>query len=137
MSHKKYTINRLDETSRQRLGEVVRFCIVGVIAVVIQYAVYQLLLPYMHPTLGNTIAYLVSFLFNYIASTRFTFRVKSTARRGIGFALSHLVNYLMQTMLLALFLWLGVEKQLAIIPVMAICVPMNFVLVRYFLTKQS
>ena len=33
-------------------------------------------------------------------------------------------------------LWLGLPKNLALIPVFAICVPINFILVRYFLKKQ-
>jgi len=114
-----------------------RFALVGTTAVVIQYGVYLLLLSWLLPVVANTIGYLISFLFNYIASVRYTFRVKSSARRGLGFAFSHLVNYLLQTGFLALFLWLGLAKAWAMIPVFAICVPVNFILVRFFLTKDS
>ena len=90
----------------------------------------------LHPTISaNTLAYLVSFAFNYIASTRFTFRVKATTKRGMGFALSHLVNYTMQTLLLQVFLFVGMPKQWALIPVFCVCVPVNFLLVRFFLRK--
>ncbi len=40
-------------------------------------------------TTANTIAYIVSFIFNFIASTRYTFKVKANAKRGAGFTLSH------------------------------------------------
>lgn len=120
---------------RKTIGEVVRFGLVGITATLLQYVLYLLLLRWMHPAMANTLAYLLSFAFNYVASTRFTFRVKSTAKRGAGFALSHLINYTMQTVLLILFLRFGLEKQWALIPVFCICVPVNFLLVRHFLHK--
>jgi hypothetical protein len=63
--------------------------------------------------------------------------VASTARRGAGFTLAHLVNFLLQTVLLALFLRLGLSKPVAMIPVFAICVPVNFLLVRRALKKPT
>ena len=114
-------------------GELARFIVVGVTAVALQYATYLILLLWLRPTVANTIAYAVSFLFNYIASTHYTFRVKSNRRRGAGFALAHVINYTLQTLLLTLFLGLGLTKAVAILPVFAICVPLNFLLVRFFL----
>ena len=140
----------INHFGKERLGEIIRFGIVGVLAVAIQYGVYLLLitlfsdnssLPFSEgagvgfPLLANCFAYVVSFLFNYVASTRYTFHVRSTARRGAGFTLAHLVNFLLQTLLLALFLRLGLSKPVAMLPVFAICVPINFLLVRYFLKK--
>ena len=149
-----------DITSRfdkEQFGEIIRFGIVGVLAVAIQYGVYLLLIwlfaDQAHtsyedtsrdgfrgdyfPLLANLIAYVVSFLFNYAASTRYTFRVRSTARRGAGFTLAHIVNFLLQSLLLALFLRLGLSKPVAMLPVFAICVPVNFLLVRYFLKSKT
>lgn len=129
-------INRLDEQQREKLGEIVRFGIVGIVATLIQAGTYCLLVGVLNYVVANTIAYIVSFLFNYIASTHYTFRVKSTAKRGVGFLLSHVVNYLLQTATLAFFVWIGMEKRLALIPMFCICVPVNFLLVRYFLKKK-
>ena len=78
-----------------KMGEVLRFAIVGVAATLIQYGVYFVLVLWLNPTLAMTIAYAVSFAFNFVASTRYTFRVKASARRGAGFALSHAVNYVL------------------------------------------
>ena len=121
---------------RKKLGEIVRFIIVGSSAAAIQYSPYLLLICWLQPLIANTIAYLVSFIFNYIASTRYTFRVKSTTKRGAGFVFSHIINYLLQSGFLKLFLWLGFSKQIALIPMFAICVPINFLLVRFFLHKK-
>ena len=127
--------NRLDEQQREKLGEIIRFGIVGTVSTLIQAGTYCLLVGILNYVVANTIAYIVSFIFNYIASTKYTFRVKSTAKRGAGFLLSHVVNYLLQTATRAFFVWLGMEKRLALIPMFCICVPINFLLVRYFLKK--
>lgn len=121
---------------KKKLGEIVRFIIVGGLATAIQYGIYLLMLLWLQPLLSNTIGYFVSFIFNYIASTRYTFRVKSTTKRGLGFVFSHIVNYLLQTLTLHAFLLLGLDKKIAMIPMFAICVPINFVLVRFFLHRK-
>ena len=126
---------RLTPQQRQKLGEVVRFGIVGVLATLLQYAIYTVLLLWCSPSLSMPVGYILSFIFNFIASTRFTFKVETNARHGAGFALSHVVNYLLQMATLNFFLWIGVSKTLAPIPMFCICVPVNFVLVRFFLKK--
>lgn len=142
----KQKINNMDEAKHQKLGEVVRFGIVGGLATVLQYVIYLAMMPVLAhfiPKMGdhtlattsNTIAYVVSFIFNFIASTRYTFKVKANAKRGAGFTLSHVVNYSMQTLCLNLFVGLGMLKQWAMIPTLCICIPINFLLVRFFLKK--
>ena len=139
-------INHLGDKRRQQLGEVVRFGIVGVTATLLQYFIYWLLLrlaihwdveagTHTLSTVAMTIGYVVSFIYNFIASTRFTFRVKANARRGAGFLFSHVVNYSLQMLTLNLFLLLGIGKQWAPIPMFGVCVPINFLLVRFFLKR--
>lgn len=139
-------INHLGDKRRQQLGEVVRFGIVGVSATLLQYFIYWLLLrlaihwdveagTHTLSTMAMTIGYVVSFIYNFIASTRFTFRVKANARRGAGFLFSHVVNYSLQMLTLNLFLLLGIGKQWAPIPMFCVCVPVNFLLVRFFLKR--
>lgn len=142
----KEKISQLDGSKKEKLGEMMRFGVVGVIAVIIQYAIYLLMIPmltFFIPKIGdhalatsaNTVAYIVSFIFNFIASTRYTFKVKANAKRGIGFTLSHIVNYTLQTVFLNLFVGIGLIKQIAMIPTLCICVPINFILVRFFLKR--
>jgi putative flippase GtrA len=125
----------IDRFGKERLGEVIRFGVVGVIATLIQFMVYWLLIRWLNPSVSMTIGYGVSLVFNYLASTYFTFRVKASARRGAGFLFSHGVNYLLQMITLNFFLWLGVSKELAPIPMFCVCVPVNFLLVRFFLKR--
>ncbi len=113
-----------------KLREIIRFGIVGLLATLIQFVVYQLLCPVLAPFLANTIAYLISFTFNFFATTHYTFRVKSSFQNGVRFALCHIINFFLQSATLALFLHLGLDKQTAIIPMFAVCVPLNFLLVR-------
>lgn len=123
---------------RERWGEILRFAIVGTTAVAIQYAVYLVMIHLAHTgmNVANTVAYLVSFLFNFVASTRYTFKVKATAGRGLAFAFCHVVNYLLQLLMLNLFVEWGVGKTWAPLPMFAVCVPVNFLLVRYFLKQE-
>lgn len=112
-----------------------RFCIVGVIATAIHYGIYWLGLKVLSPNWAYTIGYATSFCCNYLMTAKFTFRKKATAKNGIGFALSHLVNYGLQMGCLNLFLALGVGAKLAPIPVYCICIPVNFLLVRFVFNK--
>lgn len=125
----------IDRFGRERLGEMIRFGVVGVIATLIQFAVYWLLIHWLNPSVSMTIGYGVSLVFNYLASTYFTFRVKASTRRGAGFLFSHCVNYTLQMISLNFFLWLGISKELAPIPMLCVCVPVNFLLVRFFLKR--
>ncbi|EHO69671.1 GtrA family protein [Segatella maculosa] len=131
----KLITNPLEPKRKQQIGEIVRFGIVGGVATLIQYGVYLLMLYAVSPTLSNTIGYAVSFLFNFVASTRYTFKVKTNARHGAGFALSHLINYGLQIVMLHLFMALGVSEKLAPVPMFCVCVPINFLLVRFFLKR--
>lgn len=135
MSPKNLIRQHTTPAQRQRLGEVVRFGIVGVAATALQYAIYWALLHVLSHNLALTIGYIVSLIFNFLASTRYTFRVKANARHGAGFAFSHLVNFLLQLATLNLFIFLGVPEHLAPIPMFCVCVPTNFLLVRFFLKR--
>ena len=118
------------------MGEVVRFGFVGVVATAIQYGIYLLLKDCMAEVVANTIGYLISFACNFIMTTYFTFNVKPDKKKACGFAFSHLVNWALQTGFLNFFLWLGVPNTWAPIPMFAICVPVNFLLVRYFVKRD-
>lgn len=137
---------KVQSSKKEKFGEIVRFAIVGVLATALQYGIYLAMLPLLEAvvpewgnhawvTTANTVAYLLSFVFNFIASTRYTFKVKANAKRGAGFVFSHVVNYTMQTLCLNLFVGLGLSRQIAMLPTLCVCVPVNFILVRFFLKR--
>lgn len=115
--------------------EFIRFVVVGVIATIIHYGIYYLLLSLVNVNISFTIGYLISFCCNFWLSAKFTFKTDATAKKGLGFALSHLVNYGLQMMVLNISIKLGIPDQFAPIPVYLICIPVNFLLVRFVFKK--
>ena len=147
-------------------GQFARFFVVGGAATVVHWGVYVLLnrlfsleeADKLALTVTYSIGYAVSFIGNYIASLKWTFRTSGSVQKGLGFAFSHAVNYGMHIGLLNLFLYLGVGALMvrclqAVVPqlveafpllgrgedivpfaVYVVVVPVNFLLVRFFLT---
>ena len=101
--------------------EFVRFILVGILATATHYG----------------IGYVISFILNFYLSNIFTFNTKPTVRKGIGFGISHFVNYLLHIGLLSLFIWIGVPERWAPLPVFALVVPVNFLLVRFVLKSKK
>lgn len=124
-------------TGNSRLSEIVRFALVGGLATVLQYGFYIIFVHAVGvPAVPSTmISYALSFIVNYILSSYFTFHTKPTAKNGLGFTLSHLVNMGLQTGLVAIFKEI-VGKTLALLPAMAICIPVNYFLVRFAFTSK-
>lgn len=152
----------------QSIGpQFVRFFVVGVAATLVHWGVYVGLNALLGLGAGDALAlsvtysvgYVVSFVGNYLASLRWTFRTKGSVEKGAGFALSHAVNYGLQVGLLNLFLYMGVGQALVRVleacvpgvvrafpllgsadallplPVFCVVVPVNFLMVRFFLTR--
>ena len=126
-------LNKIPEKWRQPI----RFAMVGGLATAIHYGVYLLLQLWIWVWLAYTIGYVISFVVNYILTNYFTFRTKPSAQNGVGFVISHAVNYGLHIGLLELFLWIGVPSEWAPIPVFAIVIPVNFFLLRYFFVKHQ
>ena len=117
------------------IKQAVRFVIVGIAATAIPYGVYLLLRKWMGENIAFTIGYVISFIFNYLLTSLFTFKKKANLKNGIGFSFAHLINYSLQIGLLNLFLWLGINAKICPIPVYCIAVPLNFVMVKFVFTK--
>lgn len=115
--------------------EIIRFCIVGVIATAIHYGVYLLCRLFLNVNIAYTIGWAVSLGCNFYLSSRFTFREHMSVFRAGGFISSHVVNYLMHMGMFNLFLWLGVGQIFAPLLVYCIVTPINYILVRFVFTK--
>lgn len=115
----------------KQLPEFIRFVIVGTIATTLHYGLYFVLQQAINVNVAYSIGYIVSFIANFYLTAFFTFRKKPSWKKAIGFGGAHLVNYLLHMGLLNLFLWSGLSKALAPIPVFAIAIPVNFLLVRF------
>ena len=49
----KNKINNMDDARREKLGEVIRFGIVGGLATVLQYVIYLAMMPVLNPLLWH------------------------------------------------------------------------------------
>lgn len=122
--------------SQSGKAQALRFMMVGGFATVLQLGVYTLLveLTPLSAEIATVASYIISFLFNFVMTSRFTFKSKSSAKKGLGFIASHAVNLGLQTLLVIVFKGL-VGAQFALMPALIICVPVNFMLVRFVFTK--
>lgn len=120
----------------KRIYEFLRFCVVGTIALLVQYCAYYFLFKLLcEHNLSYLISYLLSAVLNFILTVRYTFKVSFSHRKLFGFLGCHLFNLGFQIFLLNLFIWIGINEVLAPFPVYIIVVPSNFILVRYVMTK--
>lgn len=123
--------------SNSRFSEIIRFGLVGAFATVMQYGFYIILVHVLHikAVPSSMISYALSFIGNFFLSSYFTFHTRPNAKKGLGFTLSHLFNMGLQTGLVAIFQQI-VGKTLALLPAMAICIPVNYLLVRFAFTSK-
>lgn len=144
---------------KETLGELARFALVGGLATVLHWLVYLGLLGIGHDAAcrclramlhtgaeqaeecyvyaAYTVAYLLSFLFNFLATSYITFHSRPTWTRLWGMAGAHAVNYMVHIVLLAAMLRLGVPERWAPVPVYCVAVPINFLLVRYVFKRTD
>lgn len=124
-------------TKDSRMSEILRFCIVGGIATMIQYGVYVVFVDAVKvPAVPSTmISYSISFIFNFLMTSYFTFHKQPNAKNGLGFTLSHLINMGLQTGLVAVFKGI-VGTTLALLPALGICIPVNYLMVRFAFTSK-
>lgn len=121
---------------KQNFYEIIRFGIVGIIATIIHYGIYLALNLIITSWIAYSIGYGISFLGNFYLSNKFTFKTKPTIKKGIGFGLSHFMNYLLQVTLLSIFIKLGIPNKYAPVPVFCIAIPINFLMVRFVLKSK-
>lgn len=110
--------------------EIIRFVIVGVVATLFNYGVYSVCILFTTPAISMLIATVLATILNYFMTTSFTFRVKRNVKNGIGFIITNLINLALNEAFLFLFIFLGVSERIAPLPMYAVCIPINFLLVR-------
>lgn len=118
-------------------AEIVRFAMVGGFCTVLQYGLYVVFVHAVKvPAVVSTmISYAISFVANFFLSSFFTFKSDPNAKKGLAFTLSHLINMGMQTGFVAIFKGI-VGPTLALLPALGICVPINYLMVRFAFTGK-
>lgn len=117
--------------SSEKLLEIIRFGITGIVSTVVTYIIYYVCLFWFNPNISFIIGYLVAIVVNYQMTTSFTFKVKATTKNAAGFLISNGVNYLLCALFLNIFLWMGTSEKLAPIPMYICSIPFNFLIVRF------
>lgn len=123
--------------SNEKMQEIIRFGITGVVSTVITYAIYYLCLFWLYPNFSFIIGYIVAMVVNYFMTTSFTFKVETTTKNAVGFIISNGINYVLCAIFLNIFLWMGVLESLAPIPMYACSIPINFIIVRFVMKKYN
>ncbi len=106
--------------NREKIGEIVRFGITGVVSTLTNYLAYYIFLEWFVPTLSFTLAYIVAMAINYSLTTSFTFKVKANTKNAVGFVISNAINCGFFTTFL--ILWLGRLEQFSPIQMYIICI---------------
>lgn len=115
--------------------EAIRFCLVGGFATALHYGIYWILMNYINVNVAYSIGYILSFIANFFLTAYFTFKVVPSLKKALGMGGAHVVNFLLHLGLLNLFLFIGIPEKWAPIPVFAIAIPVNFLLVRFVFKK--
>ncbi len=119
----------------KQLPEFVRFVMVGIFATALHYGLYFVLQWVINVNIAYTLGYALSFIANFYLTAYFTFGRKPSWRKAFGFGGAHLCSYLLHMGLLNLSLD-GHPQTSGPIPVFAIAIPVNFLLVRFVFKKR-
>ncbi|MCF0180234.1 MAG: GtrA family protein [Bacteroidales bacterium] len=120
--------------TNSRVREFVRYCIVGVLATIIDMAIFYSMKLIVHYNIALISGYCLSLIFNYFMTVYWTFSTKSSARNLIGVVSAHMINLFVVRMgLMWLFVNLvGLESGIAFLPTIVVSVFVNFFVLRAF-----
>lgn len=121
----------------KHLLEFIRFALVGILATALHYGLYYLLQTLINVNIAYATGYLLSFIVNFYLTAYFTFGTRPSWKNAVGFSGAHLVNFLIHMLLLNLFLWAGISQTWAPLPVFAIAIPVNFILIRFVFKHKN
>ncbi|EJN00862.1 GtrA family protein [Herbaspirillum sp. YR522] len=108
-----------------------RFVIAGVINTSLTYLLYLLLIQFIPYIWAYSLTYVSGIALGYLLNAWWVFRSKPDTRSGAAYLLSYLANYLLGVAILWLLVsWLGVPKEVGPLLVVAVSVPVMYVLTR-------
>jgi len=125
-------------TRYPKLGQFLRFCIIGTLAAGVHYGIYYgLQFLEVNLNVAYTAGYVIAFVGNYIATNYFTFRTLPSWKNFLGFAGSHAINYVLHMVLFNLFIYLGVHKLIAPPLVMLVAMLVQFTILRFVFRQRT
>jgi putative flippase GtrA len=119
-------------------AELLRFLAAGLLNTGATFLLYLLLLRVLPYLVAYSIAYGVGILLSYVLTARFVFRQPLSWAGLLKFPAVYLAQYLLGTAILAALVdLLGAPKELAFVGVVAITIPVTFLLSRLLLVGRS
>ena len=130
-------LNKCRIENKNKLLEFSRFIVVGIIATIIHYSIYLSLLKLLETNISYFIGYILSLLFNYLLTSFFTFKRRPNYSHVIGFLFSHCINYFIHISLLNIYIYLGINREVAPILIYPIAILVNFVLLKRIFKRKN
>lgn len=129
---------RLSESLSRENGQTqfVRFCINGCVCAGLHYGIYALLQIWIDLNVAFSVGYVLSFIFNFFSTSRFTFHARPTWGRFVGFAGSHVINYLVNIGAFNVLLSLGIHRLVSPLLAMLVAMIINFLLLKFIFTNR-
>ena len=123
--------------TRKSFREFVRFCIVGGICSVIDWAIFYGVRTFASYLIAVISGYCLSLIVNYFLTVYWTFQQKANKKNAVGIVGAHMFNlFCVRLGLMTLFVEVvGWPDSIAYIPTFAISVVTNFCIVKYIVTK--
>lgn len=119
------------------IREFIKFVIVGGLCTALHYGIYYILQIHINVNVAYSLGYIMSFITNFYLTSYFTFKSSPSWKKLFGMGGAHAVNYAIHILLLNLFLRMGISQEWAPIPVFAIAIPVNFLLVRFVFKNKE
>ena len=125
--------------SDPKLGEFLRFCIVGVIATALDAAIFYLVRMFASYQIALVSGYCLSLIVNYLLTIYWTFKKKPTTGNLVGVIAAHMFNlFVVRMSLMWLFVNMaGIPDRIAYIPTLLISMVTNFLVVRFAVNKTE
>ncbi|MEL4505366.1 GtrA family protein [Luteococcus sp. H138] len=118
------------------LRRLVRFGLVGVANTAVYYLCYRLLLLLLPYLVAHLVAWALSVIFSFFMNCWFTYRVRPTWRRFLGFPLSTVVNLAFTTFgSVILVEVLDFDRRYATLLMGILAIPFTFAVTTVVLTK--
>ncbi|MCY1569853.1 GtrA family protein [Staphylococcus pettenkoferi] len=119
--------------------EIIKFVIVGGINTFNYYVVYLLLLKVLNVQylVSHITGFIVALIISYYLNCYFVYKVQPTLRKFLQFPVTQLVNIVMQTLLLFIFVrFFHINSVIAPFAGLIITIPVTFILSKYILRDR-
>ena len=117
--------------------QFLRFLAGGVANTAATYGLFVAMSQVIPPSIAYTITYIIGIGLSYLINTQLVFKTQGSLRSALQFPVVYLVQYFIGLAVLALLTSLDIPTYLAMLAVIAINVPLTFVLTRFVLRNPQ